>query len=43
MGRVHYVGQDHGYPSLRHVYYDEATNAWNLIADNAGLGIRSRL
>ena len=30
------IGQDHSYPSLRHVRYVEATNQFTLVADNAG-------
>ncbi len=35
---VEIIGMDHGYPSLRHVRYVEATNRFVLVADNAGLG-----
>jgi len=35
---IEIIGQDHSYPALRHVRYDEATNQFILVADNAGLG-----
>lgn len=36
--RIEILGQDHNYPSMRHVAYDDTTNTFMLIADNAGLG-----
>lgn len=35
---IEIIGMDHGYPSLRHVRYDEMTNRFVLVADDAGLG-----
>ena len=35
---IEIIGQDHGYPALRHVRYVESTNQFVLVADNAGLG-----
>ena len=35
---IEIIGQDHGYPSMRHVRYDDATNQFVLVADNAGIG-----
>jgi hypothetical protein len=35
---IEIIGQDHSYPSLRHVRYDVATNQFVLVADDAGLG-----
>jgi len=37
-GVIEIIGMDHGYPSLRHVRYDNATNQFLLVADDAGLG-----
>ena len=34
---IEIIGMDHNYPSLRHVRYDVKTNAFILVADNAGL------
>src|SRR6185369_13105909 len=35
---IEIIGQDHGYPSLRHVRYVESSNQFVLVADDAGLG-----
>jgi hypothetical protein len=35
---IEIIGMDHGYPHLRHVRYDVATNQFVLVADDAGLG-----
>jgi hypothetical protein len=34
---IEIIGMDHNYPALRHVRYDEATNLFVLVADDAGL------
>jgi hypothetical protein len=34
---IEIIGQDHNYPSLRHVRYDVRTNQFVLVADNAGI------
>ena len=35
---IEIIGEDHGYGSLRHVRYDEATNTFILVADDSGFG-----
>lgn len=35
---IEIIGQDHGYPYLRHVRYVESGNTFVLVADDAGLG-----
>src|SRR6185369_14194099 len=35
---IEIIGMDHNYPSLRHVRYDEPSNQFILVADDAGLG-----
>jgi hypothetical protein len=35
---IEIIGMDHGYPGLRHVRYDAASNQFVVVADNAGLG-----
>ncbi|MGE0764556.1 MAG: hypothetical protein AB7N80_14870 [Bdellovibrionales bacterium] len=35
---IEILGQDHNYPFMRHVRYDEVTNQFVLVADNAGIG-----
>jgi len=35
---IEIIGMDHGWPALRHVRYDDATNLFDLAAADAGIG-----
>ncbi len=35
--QIEIIGQDHGYPGMRHVRYDSIANQFVLVADNAGI------
>jgi hypothetical protein len=35
---IEILGMDHGYPAMRHARYDEASNQFVLVADDAGVG-----